>query len=122
MFRQRLPVKRGRALLVTGLCCCAFAGADEQPPVTDPTEPPHMSAGRALGSTPAEPLLLHSTHVAASSRSAVVNRKVVAVGSRINGAVVTAIEPGLVTLRRGSESISLRLELPPVKNPAKDEG
>jgi hypothetical protein len=47
---------------------------------------------------------------------------VVVIGSRIDGAVVTAIEQGRVTLRRGAETIVLRLLLPPVKRAAKDAG
>jgi hypothetical protein len=64
--------------------------------------------------------LLHSTHVASSSRTAVINNQVVSIGGRIDGAIVTAIEQGQVTLARGSESIVLRLLLPTVKRPAKD--
>jgi hypothetical protein len=52
----------------------------------------------------------------------VISNRAVVIGSRIDGAVVTAIEPGQVTLARGSESIVLRLLLPPVKRPAKDAG
>jgi hypothetical protein len=110
-------------LLATAVFCAA-AMAD-RPAVTDPTAPPYKVAiGSATRPVQArdEPLLLHSTHVARSSRSAVINSQVVAIGSRIDGAVVTAIEQGRVTLNRGSESIVLRLILPPVKRPAKDAG
>jgi hypothetical protein len=110
------------------LAMTAFASASAvagEPAVTDPTAPPHRSVivSTAEAATAKEEfLLLHSTKVAASSRSAVINNHVVAVGSRIDGAVVTSIEQGQVTLTRGPESIVLRLILPPVKRHAKDAG
>ncbi|MEX2126370.1 MAG: hypothetical protein WD795_20925 [Woeseia sp.] len=112
-------------LLATALIGCTAAMAADRPPVTDPTAPPHKAAIRsAAGAVHSrdEVLLLHSTHVSPSTRSAVINNQVVVIGSRIDGAVVTAIEQGRVTLDRNSESIVLRLILPPVKRPAKDAG
>lgn len=110
--------------LIAAALFCSFSAAAERPPVTDPTAPPHSvatPAGRSNAGTSA-PLLLHSTRIADSNRSAVISNRAVVIGSRIDGAVVTAIEPGQVTLARGSESIVLRLLLPPVKRPAKDAG
>jgi len=111
-------------LFMIALLLCSLSAAAERPPVTDPTEPPHRMATPAAWSNAGTsvPLLLYSTRVADSSRSAVINSQAVVIGSRIEGAVVTAIEQGHVTLARGSESIVLRLLLPPVKRPAKDAG
>ena len=103
---------------------CSFSAGAERPPVTDPTAPPHSVATPAARSNAgtSAPLLLHSTRISDTKRSAVISNRAVVIGSRIDGAVVTAIEPGQVTLARGSESIVLRLLLPPVKRPAKDAG
>ena len=117
MFR-----KHAFAILATGIWCSGLAIAGDRPQVTDPTQPPNRSHAPAAKTPTTEPLVLHSTHVAASNRSAVINRMVVTVGSRIDGAVVTAIEPAQVTIRRGSVLVFLRLQSLPVKRPAKDAG
>ena len=91
----------------------------EEIPITDPTRPPYgltaMSAKPVHGN-----LLLYSTQVSDSKRTAVVNQHVVTVGSRIAGALVTGIEPGRVTLRRNSETIVLTLIKTPVRRDSKD--
>ena len=110
-----------RSLLGTAALWLGAAMAADAPPVTDPTAPPYQAAGGPAQSS-GEPLLLRSTHVSLRSRSAVINDRVVAIGSRIDGAVVTAIEQGRVTLRRDSETIVLELLLLPVKRAAKDAG
>jgi hypothetical protein len=102
-------------------CWIATALAADPPPVTDPTAPPYEIPSETVQAS-GSPLLLQSTHVSRDSRSAVINDRVVAVGSRIDGAVVTAIEQGRVTLRRDAETIVLTLLLPPVKRAAKDSG
>jgi hypothetical protein len=113
--RIRRPAAAAAALWI------ATALAADLPPVTDPTAPPYEVPSGIVQES-GEPLLLRSTHVSADSRSAVINDHVVVIGSRIDGAVVTAIEQGRVTLRRGAETIVLRLLLPPVKRAAKDAG
>jgi len=111
------------ALLATALFWFGVSAAGDRTRVTDPTAPPYRTMSEAYQSPAGDkPLLLYSTQVATSSRSAVVNNQVVAVGSYIDGAVVTAIEQGQVTLTRGTEAIVLRLLLPSVKRPAKDGG
>jgi hypothetical protein len=66
-------------------------------------------------------LRLVSTAVSEKNgRSAVINDQVVTVGSHIGGAVVTAIEPGRVTLKRGADAIVLQLLTTPVKRPARN--
>lgn len=111
--------KRTAGFLVAAVLWNAAAMAADLPPVTDPTTPPYQAASGSVESSH-QTLLLHSTHVSPDSQSAVINNQVVAIGSRIDGAVVIAIEQGRVTLRRGAESIVLKLLLPPVKRPAKD--
>lgn len=116
MFDNARFWRRFAALLCGTLASVALAADDL--PITDPTEPPHhlktTSAKAAYG------MLLYSTQVSDSKRSAVVNQRVVAVGSRVAGAVVTAIEPGRVTLRRDSETIVLELIKTPVRRDSKD--
>ncbi len=88
-------------------------------PITDPTRPPHGTTA-----PPAKPvhgkLLLYSTQISDSKRTAVVNRQVVEVGSRVAGAVVAGIEPGRVILRRDSETIVLKLIETPVRRDSED--
>lgn len=110
---------RAARFFATALLWSAAAMAADLPPVTDPTAPPYEAKGESIESSD-ETLLLYSTHVSPESQSAVVNNQVVTIGSRIEGAIVTGIEQGRVTLRRGAESIVLKLLLPPVKRPAKD--
>lgn len=110
-----------RSLLAL-LCCVAalpLARAADTPPVTDPTRPPHNLAAVKAGSAH-DSLLLVATHVSPTRKRAVINDKVVTVGSHIAGALVTEIGQGRVSLRRGSESIVLQLLPPPLKRPAKD--
>ncbi len=93
------------------------AAAWAEPPLRDPTVPPGVSA---LASDPAAgpALRLRSTQVSATSRSAVINDRIVALGSKVAGATVLAIEPGSVRLERGSERILLRISTPDVKRRA----
>lgn len=110
-----------RRQLATVLCGAFFSAglAAETLPITDPTKPPY-----GLAAVSAKPqhnnLLLYSTQVSDSKRTAVVNQRVVTVGSRVAGAVVVAIEQGRVTLRRGAETIVLRLIKTPVRRDSKD--
>lgn len=105
-------------VLAAVLGCAARASA--QPPVTDPTAPPDRSvAGRVDTTRP--PLLLQSTSVSLTSRSAVINSEIVTVGAVIEGARVMSIEPGTVTLRTGTETTVLRLIRAPIKQPSRQE-
>lgn len=104
--------------------CASFCGlpalAADELPIRDPTRPPFASGKTQASEEKAGSLLLVSTAVSDVGRSAVINDQVVTVGSRIGGAVVTAIEQGRVTLERGTEAIVLQLFAPPVKRPARD--
>ena len=118
--RPRGGLARVLSIAVALLGLSAAASVADELPVRDPTRPASV-AGTPLG--PAmhrDSLLLASTSVSAGSASAVVNGEVVTVGSRIGGAVVTAIEPRRVTLKRGSEAIVLQLLTPPVKRAVKE--
>ena len=112
---------RSRRQLAAVLCGALFSAglAADTLPITDPTQPPY---GLAAGSAKPQHdnLLLYSTQVSDSKRTAVVNQRVVTVGSQIGGAVVTAIEQGRVTLRRGADTIVLRLIKTPVRRDSKD--
>lgn len=115
----------GRLLrVVLGAMVCAGAAssaalAADQPPLRDPTRPPYHLAGQPKKEAGAA-LILYSTRLSASGRSAVINDEIVTVGTHIAGAVVTAIEHGRVTLKRGSEAIVLQLFTQSVKSPARD--
>lgn len=111
-LRRRFTAALCGAVLSTGL-------AAEDLPITDPTRPPYGLT--ALSAKPVHGnLLLYSTQVSDSKRTAVVNQQVVKVGSRIAGAVVTGIEPGRVTLRRDSQTIVLELIETPVRRDSED--
>lgn len=108
---------RYRNTLIAAAMFAVSTAAPAEPPVRDPTIPPGFAA---VASDPAAgpALRLHSTRVSATSRSAVINDRVVTPGSRIAGATVLAIEPGSVQLQRGSERILLRIKTPDVKRRA----
>ena len=96
----------------------ALAGAaTAEPPVRDPTVPPGVSG---IAGDPAEgpALRLRSTRISQTSRSAIINDRVVTPGSRIAGATVLSIEAGRVRLERGNERIELRITKPDVKRRA----
>ena len=112
---------RSQSQLTAVLCGVLFSAglAADTLPITDPTKPPYGLA--AMSAKPQhDNLLLYSTQVSDSKWTAVVNQRVVTVGSQVGGAVVTAIEQGRVTLRRGAETIVLRLIKTPVRRDSKD--
>ncbi len=105
--------------IACGIALLPLTAAADGLPVTDPTRPPQtLSAVKAMSAL--DNLLLYSTHVSTTRRSAVINNQVVTTGSRIAGAMVTDIVQGRVSLRRGSEVIVLQLFPSPIKRPAKD--
>lgn len=114
MFESR---RIGGPLAGALLLAAALAASAEEPPVTDPTRAPD-GGGARLDPVSGTAWVLRSTHVSAAVRSAVINDRVVSPGSRVYGAEVIVIEPGRVQLRRGTELITLRLQLPSVKRPA----
>jgi len=108
---------RYRNALIAAAVLAASATAQAEPPVRDPTIPPGFTA---VADDPAAgpALRLHSTRVSATSRSAVINDRVVTPGSKVAGATVLEIEPGRVQLQRGAERITLRIKTPDVKRRA----
>lgn len=105
---------RAIAALLVALAPAALA---DEPPVTDPTIPPGLST-LARDPVAGTPLALQSTRVSGSSRSAVINGRIVTSGSRVGGATVLSIEPGRVVLQRGKELVTLRMPAPQVRRPA----
>ncbi|MGA8202952.1 MAG: hypothetical protein WB812_00450 [Woeseiaceae bacterium] len=91
------------------MCTTALwaAAAADEPPVRDPTRPPYSLAPGSKQT--GDRLRLVSTNISPSMRSAVIGDRVVGIGSRIGDAVVTSIDPGRVTLARGSDRIVLSL-------------
>jgi hypothetical protein len=108
-----------RAALLVGalLALAGSAASGDEPPITDPTMPPGVDSA-ARDPVAGTPLTLRSTQVSASSRSAVINERIVTPGSRVGDATVLSIEPGRVVLQRGKELITLRLPAPQVKHQA----
>ena len=101
-------------LAVAVLCLASPARAE----LPDPTRPPGISpdAPSAAPSAPREPRLT-SIVVAPERRLAVIDGQPVRVGDEIAGARVVTIQPERVRLRRGDETITLRLGGASVKRP-----
>lgn len=103
-----------RCLALSLLLCAGLAqGADLQ----DPMRPPGAQALRGTGSASKGPLRWHlqSTLVSQGQRSAVINGRVVAEGSRINGARVLKISPSTVRLRGEKGDFLIYQTLSPIK-------
>ena len=81
--------------------------------LVDPTQPMGASA-------PRRGLVLESTMISPERRLAMINGRVLGVGGRINGAVVTNIKPYAVTLRKGGRKIHLRL-VPKITQPSRSK-
>ncbi len=79
--------------------------------LVDPTQPVGASA-------PRRGLVLESTMISPERRLAMINGRVLGLGGRINGAVVTSITPYTVTLRKGKRNIHLRL-VPKITQPSR---
>jgi len=104
------------SILAAALWLAASPANAGDPLLKDPTAAPGLPvAGKHGEKAPA--LQLRSTSVSATSRSAVINDRIVTTGSRIYGATVISIEPGRVHLQRGSKQFVLRLPSPSVKRP-----
>jgi len=86
--------------------------ADPFASLPDPTRPSGWQDG---GAPVNRGLVLQSTTVSTSRRSAVVNGQRVAVGDRVAGATVTDIQAFQVTLQRAGRDITLRLTPPLTK-------
>ncbi len=85
--------------------------ADPFASLPDPTRPSGWQDGAPVN----QGLVLQSTTVSSSRRSAVVNGQRVAVGDRVAGATVTEIQAFQVTLQRAGRDITLRLTPPLTK-------
>lgn len=97
----------------------AFCAAANEPPVTDPTRAPITATpANAVAVGTVTGLRLYSTRVSDAGWVAMINDRIVGVGSRIGGAEVVEISPGRVRLRQGENTFTLRLDWPSVKRPA----
>ena len=91
----------------------------------DPTRPPAQAAAvttqspAAAGNGPR--WTLTSTLVSPSRRTAVINDQVVAVGDRVDGALVADIQVDSVRLRSGGREVTLTLLKTNVKQPSKPQ-
>ncbi len=95
------------------LAASAFAAG-----VPDPTRPAvPMAAAEAAPGTPAPSLVLQSTMVSGTQRSAIINGERVRPGDAIGDARVAAIGPGWVRLEGASGSTELRLSYSSIVRP-----
>ena len=110
--------RSARGLFVFGLMSLsvsAVAAGDSV--ITDPTQPPVLVSAPVAAAATAQGLRLYSTRVSDSGWVALINDRIVGVGSQIDGAEVISIAPGVVSLRRGEDTLMLQLEWPGVKSP-----
>lgn len=113
MFERTVTAATAAGALLLG---AAWASAAE-PEISDPTLAPLVATSGETVVVDAK-WQLQATRVSAGSRSAVIDDRIVTVGSRIDGAEVVSIEAGRVNLRRGTRITSIELELPAVKQPS----
>ncbi len=87
----------------------------------DPTAPPGLgnSVNKRAGTISAPQWVLTSTLIATDRRLANINGTMVAVGTQVAGAQVTAIEPDYVRLRKGDKELILELSPRDIKRVAK---
>jgi MSHA biogenesis protein MshK len=95
----------------------AHTQADE---VRDPTRPPQMSHHAPPPAPVPRDFVLQSTRVSGELRSAVINGRVVAVGDRVDGAQVLALESARARLRDSSGEFTLTLAVPEIVRPARN--
>lgn len=105
---ERRIVARAAAFVAAAVVALVVARA-EDPPLRDPTRPYRAQAASGeRGSAPHRPEL-SAVLVSPLRRVAVIDGKLYHVGERVDGALVTRIEPRAVYLRRGDEERVLRL-------------
>lgn len=105
------------AVAASVLLAVALSAPAGEPKISDPTRAPATDV-RQVVARAAEPRRLQSTHVSDETQSAVVDGRIVTIGSMLDGAEVVAITAGRVELRRGGESVVLEMSVPTVKRRA----
>lgn len=101
----------GGFVLIVALAfsACAYAGG-----LSDPTRP-NFGAGAAAATSGWQ---LSSTLISPHRRLAIINGRAVAVGDRIAGATVVAIQPATVQLRTDAGEVTLELVSTDIKRPS----
>lgn len=109
MSRPGTTGARWPLVIFCGSFAFAVAGADELE-IDDPTRP-FIAAGASDSTVREEPpgLELTAVLVSASRRIAVINGRFYTEGERVNGELITAIEPGAIRLRRGDADVLIRI-------------
>jgi hypothetical protein len=113
---DRLPgwVAAGAVLLFLGeiSCCPVFCGES----LTDPTQPPVMTATQAVqNERTTQKWRLTSTVTGLERRVAVINHQVVKIGEPVDGAVLVGVAPGSAFLIHEGRRLHLRLKVMSVK-------
>jgi len=100
-----------KAVLLTAmyllLNTSAAVGQDVR--LQDPTSPYRAAPAPSARAPAAIRFELTAVLISPQRRIAVINGRLYREGDAINGATLTVIEPGLVRLQRGSESLEVRL-------------
>lgn len=116
-IRQTVNKKCNLVLLLTTFCQITVHAEV----LHDPTAPPGQgySVTKPAGTITAPQWVLTSTLIATDRRLANINGTMVAVGTQVAGAQVTAIEPDYVRLRKGDKELILELLPGDIKRVAK---
>ena len=97
--------------LVALVCVGSLVATNaEEPRVEDPTRP-FVPAGTASGPASDAPagLKLTAVRVSPTRRIAVIDGRFYTEGERVNGELITAIEPGAIRVRRGDTDVLIRI-------------
>lgn len=102
------------------LCVALLAGvvpAAQAARLADPTRPAGYALGRGRHHVHRPRWDLSQTLIAPDRRLAIINGRTVTEGARVDGAVVVAIRPSAVKLRRKGRTFSIKLLAGSVKRP-----
>jgi hypothetical protein len=99
---------RGRFIVLLALIGATFARAEE-PRIQDPTRPYEAAAGAVGTNAPTPGSTLTAVIVSPTRKIAVIGGRIYHEGDRVDGALITRIEPGAVHLKRGDGQLLLRL-------------
>ncbi len=114
-IRARRRARRRAAALVL---LAAGLGVRADATLRDPTRPPVLAAPAQARAAHAAVWRLTSTLISPQRRIAVINRRTVEAGQRVDGAVVVWIGPGRARVRHNGREITLHLLPGAVKTPA----
>jgi hypothetical protein len=102
-------VFRACAHLALAALLAAASAHGQEPKLQDPTRPFEPVRSADGGKVIAEEFVLTAVLIATSRRIAVINGRVYQLGDRVNGELITRIDPGSVRIRRGDEDVLVKL-------------